>query len=137
MRGVGNERKILIPLSLYILELKISAKLILTKYTDFDSGLWLSRRCVFSWSYQASVHLIILRASNSQGWGLGLVSFKCPFNGTFYDFITFFPCYSCFSLKTRDFAGYSSSCADKCIFAYCLDIWMILIDWKLNLYNHC
>jgi hypothetical protein len=66
---------------------------------------------------------------------LGLVIFKCSFNSTFYIFITFFPCHSCFSFQIRNFAGYSGACADKCIFAYCLDIWMILIKSEVNLYR--
>ena len=110
-------------------------KWILTEGIEFDSCHWLSWRSVFSWSYQATVNFISLRVSNSQGGGLGVVICKCPFNGTLHNSTTFFPCYSCFSFQIRNFAGYSGACADKCIFAYCLDIWMILIKSEVNLYR--
>ena len=112
----------------------LSPKWILTKCIDFDGCLWWSRGSVLSWSYHASVHFIILRASNSQSGSLGLVLFECSFNGTGYHFITLFPCYGCFfSFQTKDFTGDSGACADKCIFAYCFDSWKILIMSQLNL----
>jgi len=114
----------------------LSPKWILTKCIEFDGCLWCSWGCVLSWGYHASVHFIILRASNSQSGSLGLVLFECSFNGTGYHFITLFPCYGCFfSFQTRDFTGDSGACADKCIFAYCFDTWKILIMSKLNLDN--
>ena len=111
-------------------------KWILTICIEFDGCLWCSWGSVLSWGYHASVHFIILRASNSQGGGLGLVILECSFNGTVYHFVTIFPCHGCFSFQTRNFAGDGGACADKCIFAYCFDIWRILkVRTELIRYN--